>query len=113
MNGLTFDIELGCKVEEVFCKDALDFQGNYLARAMAIAIQMFSAALFVDKILLSPNLNRMQMINHEQLTASSVEWKSKYAEMINFIVDNTDVEAINDCYECRDVVEMIKVGIFS
>ena len=113
MNGLTFDIELGCKVEEVFCKDALDFQGNYLARAMAIAIQMLSAALFVDKILLSPNLNRMQMINHEQLTASSLEWKGKYAEMINFIVDNTDVEALSDCYECRDVVEMIKVGIFS
>lgn len=112
MNGMTFEVELGCLVNEVFCKDALDYGGNTLAQAMAIAIQKLAGALFVDKILLSPNLNRMQMINHEQLSASAVEWRATYAEMINYVTENIDIEA-NDCFECRDIIEMIKGGIFA
>jgi len=112
LNGLTFDIELGCRVNEVFCQDQLDFEGNTLAQAMAIAIQKLSGALFVEKILLSTNLNRNIMINREELTAKAVEWRDVYKEMIDYIVSNIDIEA-NDCFECKDVVEMIKVGIFS
>jgi hypothetical protein len=112
LNGMTFDIEIGCLVNEVFCKDALDYEGNTLAQAMAIAIQKLSAALFVDKILTSQNLNRAIMIDREQLAKSAVEWRATYNEMINYIVDNIDIEA-NDCFECKDMIDMIKVGIFS
>jgi hypothetical protein len=112
LNGLTFEVELGCLVNEVFCKDALDYEGNTLAQAMAIAIQKLSAALFVDKILTSQNLNRAIMIDREQLAKSATEWRATYAEMIEYIVSNVNIES-NDCFECRDMIEMIKVGIFS
>jgi hypothetical protein len=112
LNGMTFDVELGCLVNEVFCKDALDYEGNTLAQAMAIAIQKLAGALFVDKILTSQNLNHAIMINREQLAANATAWRASYAEMIDYIVSNIDIES-NDCFECRDMVEMIKVGIFS
>jgi hypothetical protein len=112
LNGLTFDVEIGCLVNEVFCKDALDYEGNTLAQAMAIAIQKLSGALFVDKILTSQNLNRSIMIDREQLAKSAEGWRATYAEMIEYIVSNIDIEA-NDCFECRDMIEMIKVGIFA
>lgn len=112
MNGLTFQVELGCLVNEVFCKDQLDYSGNTLAQAMAIAIQKLSASLFVDKILTTPNLNRFVMIDREQLTKSKEEWKQTYQDMINYIVDNIDITA-NDCFECKDIIEMIHGGIMA
>jgi len=112
MNGLTFNVEIGCTVGEVFCEDGLDFQGNTLAQAMAIAIQKLSGALFVDKIMTSMNLNRAVMIDREQLQKSKEEWKASYNEMIAYITDNIDITA-NDCFECRDIIEMIQGGIFS
>ena len=112
MNGLTFEIELGCLVNEVFCKDQLDFTGNTLAQAMAVAIQRYSAMLFIDKILTSPNLNRQILIDREQLVKSKEEWKLSYQEMIAYIVENIDITA-NDCFECRDIIEMIQGGIMA
>lgn len=112
MNGLTFEVELGCLVNEVFCKDSLDYSGNTLAQAMAVAIQRYSAMLFVDKILTSPNLNRQIMIDREQLSKSKDEWKQSYQDMITYITDNIDITA-NDCFECRDIIEMISGGIFA
>lgn len=112
MYGLTFDVELGCKVGEVLCKDQLDFDGNTLAQAIAVAIQKKSAALFIDKILLSPELNRIIMLDREQLSKSRDEWLSDYDTMVNYIAENTDVR-VNDCLECRDLIEMSKGKILA
>jgi hypothetical protein len=112
MNGLTFQVELACMVGEVFCEDQLDYNGNTLAQAMAVAIQKKSAALFVEKIMNTQNLNRAVMINHESLTKSRDEWLVSYNEMIAYIVENVDISA-NDCFECKDIIEMIQGGIFA
>lgn len=112
MNGLTFQIELGCLVNEVFCKDQLDFNGNTLAQAMAVAIQYKTAALFVEKLLKTPNLNRLVMTWREQLDKDRTEWLKTYQDMIAYITQNVDIEA-NDCFECKDVIEMIAGGIFA
>ena len=110
--GLTFQVELGCLVNEVFCKDQLDYEGNTLAQGMALAIQKLSAVYFIDKILTSPNLNRDIMINREQLGIMKQEWIAGYQEMIHYITDNIDVTA-TDCFECRDIIEMLHGGIFA
>jgi len=112
MNGLTFQIELGCLVNEVFCQDALDFSGNTLAQAMAVAIQMKAGALFIDKILNTTNLNRAVMLDREQQQKNKDEWLANYNEMLKYIAENIDITA-NDCFECRDLVDMIKAGIFA
>lgn len=112
MNGLTLQIELGCLVNEVFCKDQLDFEGNTLAQAMAVAIQMKASALFIDKILNTTNLNRQVMLDREQQQKNKESWEQSYQDMIKYITENIDIET-NDCFECRDVIEMIHGGIFA
>ena len=112
MYGMTFQVELGCLVNEVFCKDQLDFEGNTLAQAMAVAIQMKSGALFIDKILNTVNLNRQVMLDREQQQKNKEQWEKSYQDMITYITQNIDIEA-NDCFECRDVIEMIAGGIFA
>lgn len=112
MNGLTLDVELGCKVAEVLCKDELDYDGNTLAQAMAIAIQNEATTLFLDKILASPNLNRITMAYREDLLRRIEAYDTKYKEMIAYIAENADIKQ-NDCFECKDIVEMIKTGILS
>lgn len=112
MYGLTFEVELGCKVSEVLCKDQLDYEGNTLAQSIAVAIQMKSGALFVDKLLNSPELNRIVMLDREQLAKSKEEWLTTYGAMVNYIADNVDV-SVNDCLECRDLIEMTKTRILA
>jgi len=112
MNGLTFQIETGCLVNEVFCKDQLDFDGNTLAQAMAVAIQHKAGALFIDKILNTTNLNRQVMLDREQQQKNKEAWEQTYKDMITYITQNIDIET-NDCFECRDVIEMIAGGIFA
>jgi hypothetical protein len=112
MYGMTFHVELGCKINEVLCKDSMNFQSNPMAQAMAIAIQRKAAALFIDRILTTQNLNRAVMIDREQLAKSKDEWLTSYEDMIAYIAEQTDISA-NDCLECRDVIEMIQGGIFA
>jgi hypothetical protein len=112
MYGLTFEVELGCKVGEVLCKDQLDYDGNTLAQSIAVAIQMKSAALFIDKLLLSPNLNRIVMIDREQMTKSRDEWLTTYGAMVNYIAENVDIKA-NDCLTCKDLIVMTKAKILA
>jgi hypothetical protein len=110
MNGLTFDVELGCRVGEVFCKDGLDYDANTLAQAMALAIQNKSAALFIDKILSTTNLNYDVMVARDERLRERGEYLNTYNEMVNYIAENVDITQ-NDCYQCRDVYELLKVGI--
>ena len=112
LNGLTFQVEIGCMVGEVFCKDALDFDSNTLAAAMAVAIQHKAGIEFISKVLRSQNLNRHILAWREQLTKDRDEWVKTYQDMITYISDNIDIEA-NDCFECKDVIEMIHGGIFA
>jgi len=112
MNGLTFLVELRCKVNEVLCMDELDFVANPLAMAMAHAIRYKAGELLVNKILLSPNLRRETMINTEALVAARDVWIVKYDKLAEDLTKRIDV-TINDCLECRDGQEIILGGIFS
>ena len=110
--GLTFDVELGCKVGEALCLEELDYESNTLAGAMSQAIQKKMGAMFVDKILLSQNLNREILTMREDLAGFKNEWLKGYYEMINYIAENVEVEN-NDCFECRDLIEMSKGRILA
>ena len=110
--GLTFDLELKCKVNEVLCEDYMDYEGNPLALYMAHAVRYKAGELLINRIELSPNLNRETMINTEAAAAARDVFITKYNDIVKYIVDRIDI-SVNDCLECRDLQEMIKAGIFS
>ena len=110
--GLTFNIELRCKIGDVLCKQQLDFEGNPLAPAVALAIQHKAGEILGNWVLQSGNLSRFTMINTEQFIEDVKNFKATYNEMIKYIVDSVDITQ-NDCLACRDVYEMAKRGIFA
>lgn len=112
MYGLTFNVELRCKIDSVLCDQQLDFEGNPLAGAMAIAIQNKSGEILGNWILQSGNLNRFTLIGAEQLMADVANFKATYEQMIQYIVQSVDITQ-NDCLACKDVYEMAKRGIFA
>jgi len=110
--GLTFNVELKCRIGEVLCLDSLDFEGNPLAAAMAIAIQNKAGEILGDWVLRSGQLNRFTLINTEQLIEDVGKYKATYQEMIKYIAEEADITQ-NDCLACKDVYEMAKRGIFA
>jgi len=112
LNGLTFEVELKCKISEVLCYESLDFESNNLAAAMAIAIQHKAAAIIGGWIINSANLNRFTITNTEQLIADIAAWNKIYMDMVIFISQEVDVTT-NDCLACKDVWEMTRKGIMA
>lgn len=112
MYGLTLDIELKCKINEVLCLESLDFEGNQLAIATALAIQNKSGAILAAWVVNSQNLSRWKITNSEQLILDIKEWNDTYNRMVVFIAEQADV-SLNDCLICRDVFEMTRRGIMA
>ena len=112
MYGLTLGVELKCKISEVLCNEQLDFEGNALAAAMALAIQNKAGEILGDWILRSDALNRLSLTGTEQLQADIEGFKATYQEMVAYIVDEADISQ-NGCLACKDVYEMATRGIFA
>lgn len=111
-NGLTLDVAIKCKVSEVFCNEALDFECNPLALSMAYAIYYKAAELLANKLLLSVNLNRFTMVNTEMLAEARAEWTGKYNEYVSYLSENANLST-NDCFECKSVIGLTTGGMFS
>lgn len=112
MYGLTFDVELKCKISETLCYESLDFESNNLAAAMALAIQHKAASIMGAWIVNSGNLSRANIINTEQMIENIKAWDKTYSEMTTFISEQVDT-TINGCFVCRDIIEMARGGILA
>lgn len=112
LNGLTVDVTLKCKVDEVFCKDSLNYESNPIAAALAFAIWYKSAQLIINHYLSSADLNRGKLINSENWKTLYNMYDLKYKEYIQYIADNVYIKT-NDCFTCREIEGLRKSGIFS
>ena len=101
MYGLTFGIEYTCDVEDVWCKDELDFDSSTIPMAMALAIRYKAGELFINDLILSSNLNYNKLINGEAQAELKVYFKEQYDKQMEFIIDNIDVRD-TDCFVCAD-----------
>ena len=112
MLGLILDVDLGCAIDDVLCSVALDFEGNPLAMAAAMAVQYRAGVYVAEKILSSTALNRDTLINRDTWETNRDRWGEKYNEFINYIVTQADYTA-NDCLSCKNIIEMTRQGLFS
>jgi hypothetical protein len=110
MYGLTFDVEFGCVTDSVICDDdVLDFESNPIALAVAHAMRFKAGSIIIDKILKSGMINRQTLINREEKEATLAYYRSRYWEIMNYIIENLSFE-FNDCFACKDKWEM-KLGL--
>ena len=112
LNGLTIDVTLKCKADEVYCKDSMNYDANPLAAAMALAIRYKAVQVIINYYLTTANLSRGNMINREAWQALWGQYEMKYKEYVSYVAKYVYIKT-NDCYECKDVIGAIKKGIFA
>lgn len=112
LQGLILDVDFKCKVQDLLCKDTLDFDTNENAAVMATAIQFRAGALMIDSILASGTINRYTMTDRERLMGKKNTYTTEYLKRVDFLAQNINLTA-NDCLECNDFNDLLKVGIFS
>lgn len=112
LNGIMLDAEFVCKQNELICKQNLNFESNPLAMVMAYTVRFKAAALLIDSILSSSNLNRVTMMEREALYGKRSSYLKNYNERIEYLSNQINWKA-NDCLACNDFDDVIKVGILS
>lgn len=112
LNGIILDAKFICKTSDLICKNVFDYEGNELAFVMAYAVRYRAAAIVIDEILSSGNLNRFTMMDRESLYGKRNNYLKEYQNRISYLSDNINWKA-NDCLTCNDFDDVVKVGIFS
>lgn len=112
LNGLTLDVEIGCKIQETLCSGSLDFENNPLALSMAMAIRYRAGANLLTKLLSSGTFNLFTELAADDLAGARMEYLSAYNEHVAYIVSAINVQA-SDCLSCRTFADMRTNGVFS
>ncbi len=95
--GLVLKARIGCRVDNIFCDDELDFQGDELAYAMAQAIYFKTGSVVVWKVLRNPNLNRVLMQNSDDLREAAKYYDRQYRDLVVYI--NKHYDYVSDCLQ--------------
>ncbi len=112
LNGILLDVDFKCKVNDLICTDDMDFTSNGVALAMAFAIRYKAGFFLIDSILASGQINRYTMMDRERLMQKKNTYNTEYQSRIDWITDEINWKA-NDCLECKDFDDIMKVGILS
>ncbi|MCB0541904.1 MAG: hypothetical protein KDC70_00215 [Saprospiraceae bacterium] len=102
MNGLALKVELGCDISQILCSGTLDFDNDPMAMSLAYAILWKSAEIMANKMLISTDLTRENVINREAWKDLRKYWNSKYEEAIKYIAQEASINGQNDCLGCRE-----------
>ena len=119
MNGLVFDVEFKCEVENVLCGDNLDFDSSPVALAIAKAIQLRGGIELIDLVLSSTELERKNLINTELMIQYRTFFSDEYKRLMYYDKTNLNSGSIelglnvleSDCFGCKDNWGFKKIGI--
>jgi hypothetical protein len=112
--GMLLDVSFGCKTDEIICKDNLDFDSNYLARAIALAIQHKSAQTAFYNALTFGNAGGF---DNEMLYNKMQFHQNKYNELLEYLCQEItkpeNLNRSNDCFMCSNENSFVLGGILA
>ncbi len=114
LNGIVLDSSFSCDSTRLICSDEnpLDFEGDGIARQIAVTIRWKAAEILIEKLLASDNINRYTMLDNERLWGKRNHFRKLYDEWIAWLCENTELKNI-DCLACRQNSNVIKGSILS
>lgn len=112
MLGLVLDLDFKCKINEVVCKDALDFEGNPLAMSIAFCIQYAVGVEVANRVIKNPMLVPQQLLDLDTWRENREEWQENYNEHLNYIIPKINLQA-TDCLGCKDLFTVTRRGLFA
>lgn len=105
MNGLSFEMEIGCDTAAGLCGMVETFGANPYSMSAATAIQRRACSFLMRRRLASSQPNRANSVNRDGVEKEMRTWEAEYAEIINYLSNNMP-ETSNDCLECKPKVRM-------
>lgn len=121
MNGLIFDVEIKCEVDQILCRNAIDFDSSPVALPIAEAIRYRAGIETIDLLLSNPELNRQSLINRDLMIEYRKMFQTEYKRLM--YKDSTDSSAgaiengliveDSDCFKCKDNWGFGRTGIMS
>lgn len=109
--GIILTVDMRCTTDKLFCREYDN--NNAIARAMSYAVWYKAGGLLTQYVRKSPDVNRLTMMNDEQLRNRAAHFESQYGLRLQYIIDAIDVKSSN-CYVCRQVANVpVTGGIFS
>lgn len=106
INGIVVDVQVKCKASDLICSDErpLDFSDDGDAIGMAAAIRFWAAAKLYEEVLSSTNIDRITLLNREEMVNYVKYWQGEYMNWVTYICSNFSIESgITGCYLCKDV----------
>jgi len=103
MNGLAFDIEIGCDITAGLCK--MLEGGGPEVQAAATFIQRTSAGLSVNKKNISSIPDRDNIAKGEEQASQAGVWFGEAAEAMDYLTSEVN-DSWNDCVLCRPKISM-------
>lgn len=115
-NMATFvDVSFMCATDEIICKDELNFNTNYLAISIALAIQYKAAQTALYNYLTFGG--GQALFNAEQLYMKMQAYANQYQEKIDYLCEQISSPEMlnknNDCLSCYNEDSFILGGIMS
>jgi len=104
LNGIVVDADVKCKASEIICSSQypMDFENDPNALSTAYAIRYRADAILYEDLLGSDNINRMTMMNREDMAKYATEWNDKFMQWIDYVCLNTNNMRENDCWICKE-----------
>lgn len=111
LNGLILEVELYCKLNDLFCSE-WDFDTDPINASVAYAIAFKATEICLKSIISSTDLSRETMVNAETIEKFMMDYSQKYEDKTADILEEVDITK-NDCLMCRDELGMKITGILS
>lgn len=114
MNGLVLDVEIKCEASTLICgpDKLLDFANDSFSQYMAEAIRFKAGEKMYRGLLSTDQLNRLTMMNREEIMSTANQWGKNYMEVMNYLSEIIDTKE-NDCMKCRRNNNMVRGSILT
>jgi len=100
MNGLVLIGEFTCDNSLYLCNSKSDWENDLVDKAIAYSILFKWAEFTMDYFLSTSEVSRYTMLGIEAINFLRGKYNLKYAEMINFIIENIDISKFG-CLRCK------------
>jgi hypothetical protein len=109
MYGLTFpEVRFYCELSDIFCEHTWDYENSTVDLTVAFALRYAACEILADKIFLSSEFSRENLVNGEILAQYKLEWHDEYLKCMAYLEQNYPADE-TDCIVCKEPMGLKKI----
>jgi hypothetical protein len=106
---LTFpEVRFYCELSDIFCEHTWDYENSTVDLTVAFALRYAACEILADKIFLSSEFSRENLVNGEILAQYKLEWHDEYLKCMAYLEQNYPADE-TDCIVCKEPMGLKKI----